>query len=116
VVTLPAGKTVSSPGVRGTPEEIDRRLHGALPGARIASYASTGNRAFVSRDGRTTFALIYPRRDPDSTFGENPKAESAARKALGGVTVAGRPAHLTGFDALQKDSGAGNGPGCCSRP
>ena len=31
---------------------IDARLSEALPGARIASYASTGDRAFVSKDGR----------------------------------------------------------------
>jgi putative drug exporter of the RND superfamily len=111
VVTLPAGETVSSPGVKSTLKEVDRRLAKALPGARIASYASTGDSAFVSHDRRTTFALVYPRRDPNATFGENPKAESAARAALEGVTVAGKPVHLTGFDALQKDSGSGNGPG-----
>jgi putative drug exporter of the RND superfamily len=32
----------------------------ALPGARTASWVSTGDRAFVSADGRTTFELIYP--------------------------------------------------------
>jgi RND superfamily putative drug exporter len=111
VVTLPKGKTVSSPGVKQALTKIDGRLAHALPGSRIASYASTGDRAFVSRDGRTTFALVYPRPQADSTFGENPKAESAARKALEGATVAGEPLHLTGFDALQKDSGAGDGPG-----
>jgi putative drug exporter of the RND superfamily len=111
VVTLPKGKTVSSPGVKQALTKIDRRLAHALPGSRIASYASTGDRAFVSGDGRTTFALVYPRPQADSTFGENPKAESAARKAVRGATVAGEPLHLTGFDALQKDSGAGDGPG-----
>jgi putative drug exporter of the RND superfamily len=100
VVTLPKGKTVSSPGVKQALTKIDRRLAHALPGSRIASYASTGDRAFVSGDGRTTFALVYPRPQADSTFGENPKAESAARKAVRGATVAGEPLHLTGFDAL----------------
>src|SRR5919198_3538612 len=45
VVTLPKGKTVSSPGVRADLEKIDARLKKALPHARIASYASTGDRA-----------------------------------------------------------------------
>lgn len=111
VVTLPAGQTVYSPGAKSALAELDARLGKALPGARIASYASTGDRAFVSADGRTTFALVYPRADRTSTFGENPKAESAARAALHGVSVDGQPVHLTGFDALQKDSGSGNGPG-----
>ena len=30
-----------------------------MPDVRIASYASTHDRAFVSKDGRTTFALVY---------------------------------------------------------
>src|SRR3954468_666958 len=63
VVTLPAGQTVSSPGVHKALATIDKRLVKAVPHARIASYASTGNRAFVSSDGRTTFALVYPGAD-----------------------------------------------------
>jgi RND superfamily putative drug exporter len=111
VVTLPAGKTVDSPGVRDELAGIDARLKRALPQARIASYSSTGDRAFVSDDGRTTFALAYPRPDRDSQFGENPDAEEAARTALDGATVGGAPVHMTGFDALQQESGGSDGPG-----
>jgi putative drug exporter of the RND superfamily len=111
VVTLPTGKTVDSAGVRGDLRSVDARLERALPHARIASYASTGNRGFVSADDRTTFAVAYPPRDPDQPFGDNPKAEKRARAALRGATVAGAPIHLSGFDALQGQSGGGNGPG-----
>jgi putative drug exporter of the RND superfamily len=111
VVTLPAGKTVDSPGVRAGLGKIETRLERALLGARVASFASTGDRAFVSATGRTTFALAYPRRDPDQPFGDNPKAEKRARAALRGATVAGQPVHLTGFDALQATTGESNGPG-----
>jgi RND superfamily putative drug exporter len=111
VVTLPAGRTADSPGVRAALGRVDARLARALPGARIASYASTGDRAFVSRDGRTVFALVYPRPDADSTFGENPRAERAARSALAGVAIDGAPMRLTGIDALQQDTGGGGGPG-----
>jgi RND superfamily putative drug exporter len=112
VVTLPAGKTVDSPGVRAELAQVDKSLSEKLPRSRLASYASTGDRAFVSSDGRTTFALVYPQPDPDSTFGENPRAEKSASAALRDATVAGAPVHLTGFDALMEDSGAGNdGPG-----
>src|SRR3954447_2671361 len=111
VVTLPAGRTVDSPGVRAQLATLDHRLAGALPGARIASLASTGARAFVSRDGRTTFAIAYPPRDRDQPFGDNPKAEKRARAALRGAVVAGAPVHLTGFDALQDQTGGSNGPG-----
>src|SRR5919109_2560923 len=99
VVTLPKGKTVDSPGVRSELARLDARLDKALPGARIASYASTGDRTFVSDDGRTVYGLIYPQPDPDATFGENPRAERAASGVLAGATVAGSPVHLTGFDA-----------------
>ena len=112
VVTLPAGKTVDSPGVRADLRAVEARLERALPGARIASYASTGDRAFVSADSRTTFAIAYPRRDPNSAFGENPDAAKRARAELRGVTVAGAPVHLTGYDALVEDSGEdADGPG-----
>ena len=112
VVKLPAGKTVDSPGVRAELRTVDSHLERALPGARIASYASTGDRAFVSADGRTTFAIAFPRRDPNSAFGENPDAAKRARAELRGVTVAGAPVHLTGYDALVEDSGEdAQGPG-----
>jgi RND superfamily putative drug exporter len=111
VVTLPDGKTVEGPRVDSQLAKLDQRVEQALPGARVASYASTGNQAFVSDDGRTVFSLVYPRPDPESQFGENPQAEEAARGALQGATVAGEPVHLTGFDALQQDSGGGEGPG-----
>jgi RND superfamily putative drug exporter len=70
VVTLPEGKTVESAGVRGQLAAVDDRLRKVLPGARIASFVSTGDRTFVSDDGRTTFALAYPRPDPSSQWGE----------------------------------------------
>ena len=112
VVKLPDGTSADSPTVKADLAKVDRKLEQALPGSRLASYASTGDKAFVSKDGHTTFALVYPTPDPDSAFGENPKAEKAASAALQGATVAGQPVHLTGFDALFEDSGAdGDGPG-----
>jgi putative drug exporter of the RND superfamily len=109
VVTLPEGKTVDSPGVRRQLVAVDDRLREALPGSRIASFASTGDRTFVSDDGGTTFALAYPRPDPGSQWGENPAAAKAAVRALGDMTVAGKAVRLTGIDALMEDSGADNG-------
>src|SRR3954447_26939404 len=111
VVTLPPGQTVDSPGVRTDLLELDRRLERTLPGARSASYASTGDRSFVSADRRTTYALVYPRPGKDSDFGQNPEAARAARAALHGVRVAGQPVHLTGLDALSVETGGGDGPG-----
>jgi RND superfamily putative drug exporter len=106
VVTLPQGKTVDSPGVRAELAAIDDRLRETLPGSRIASFVSTGDRTFVSEDGRTIFALAFPPPDPNSQWGEAREAAKAARRALDGLTVAGAPVRLTGIDALMEDSGA----------
>lgn len=112
VVTLPAGKSIDSPDVKTDLRDVDTRLKEALPGSRIASYSSTGDSAFVSDDGRTTFALVYPQPDPDSEFGLNPAAEKAASKALAEASVAGESVRLTGFDALIEQSGSDDeGPG-----
>src|SRR5215217_5043621 len=112
VVKLPAGTRADSPGVKADLTKVDQALAKALPGSRVVSYASTGDETFISDDGSTTFGLVYPQPDPDSAFGENPKAEKAANAALKGITVAGQPVHLTGFDALFEDSGAdSDGPG-----
>jgi putative drug exporter of the RND superfamily len=111
VVTLPAGQSVASPGVRAGLLAVQARLERALPGSRTASYADTGNRAFVSKDGRTTFIVAYPPPDRSQPFGDNPNAAKKATAALAGSTVAGAPVHVTGFDALSVQSGGGNGPG-----
>src|SRR6476620_7903892 len=111
VVTLPSGESVNSPGVRAQLQRVDRKLERALPDARIASYASTGSRTFVSSDGRTTFAIVYPKPDPTSAFGENPDAAKAARAAVRDTDVSGAPVHVSGFDALQNESGGDSGTG-----
>ena len=111
VVSVPQGRAVTSPGVRSQLEQLDQRLAKALPGARIASFASTGSDSFVSSDGRTTFAIVYPKPDPNSAFGENPDAAKAARAALNGFQVGGAPVHVSGYDALQNESGGDNGTG-----
>jgi len=112
VVTLPNRATVGSAPVRTQLAGVEARLHAALPGVRIAGYASTGNAgAFVSRDGHTTFAIAYPPQDPKQAFNDNPEAAKHAIKALRGVTVAGAPVRITGLDALSVQSGGGSGPG-----
>jgi RND superfamily putative drug exporter len=111
VVTLPAGQSVNSPVVQSELRTVERRFEQALPGSRVAGYASTGNSTFVSKDGRTTFIVAYPRPDPDQPFNDNPKAAKKAIKALAGATVAGAPVYVTGFDALSVQNGGGNGPG-----
>ncbi|MEA2305919.1 MAG: hypothetical protein QOH43_3199, partial [Solirubrobacteraceae bacterium] len=111
VVTLPAGQRASDPAVTRQLTGLEQRLQRALPGSRVAGYGSTRDPAFISKDGRTAFAVAYPPADPDQPFGDNPKAEVKARAALRGATVAGAPVHLSGYDALSAQSGGSNGPG-----
>jgi RND superfamily putative drug exporter len=111
VVTIPNGQSVDSPQVKSDLNKLDDTLAKTLPGSRVASYASTGNKAFVSDDGHTTFAIVYPKPDPDSAFGDNPNAAKDVKAAASGMTVAGAPVHVTGFDALQDSTGGGDGPG-----
>jgi len=111
VVTLPVGAAINSPAVLSELRAVEARIEQALPGSRVAGYASTHGRAFVSGDGRTTFVVDYPLPDPNQAFNDNPKAAEKATAALRGMTVAGAPVHVTGYDALSTQSGGGNGPG-----
>jgi RND superfamily putative drug exporter len=103
VVTLPKGKTVDSPGVSAELDAALAKLKSALPKARVASYASTRDRAFVSDDARTTFALVYIPALGGVDQGQ-PEAR-LAQKALAGVTVGGSPIEVTGLDALRAAPG-----------
>ena len=82
VVTLPKGTTVDSPGVAGELKAALGKVQAALPDARVASYASTHDRAFVSKDGRTTFALVSipARGGVDPGQAEARRAQAAARR------------------------------------
>ena len=109
VVQLPDGKTVDSPGVVKQLDAAVARVEAALPGARTASYASTGDRAFVSEDGRTTFALVYI----EAKGGVAPGQVEArqAQAALAGVTVGGAAVEVTGLEALRASAGENEGDG-----
>ncbi|HLH65831.1 MAG TPA: MMPL family transporter [Solirubrobacteraceae bacterium] len=108
-VTLPAGRTVASPGVRAQLQSLTARAQAALPGSRVASWATTGSRAFVSADGRTTFLLAYPVPDHEA-FGTDTRAARALTSALAGARVGGARVLVTGVDALQSQTGGSGGP------
>ena len=111
VAKLPDGTNVDSPGVRAELAEVERAARETQPRARIAGYGSTGDRAFVSGDGRTAFVYVFPTRS-DDPFGANVDAMREYRDALKPLKVAGQPVLLTGFDALFDSSGEGaEGPG-----
>src|SRR4051794_14418977 len=58
-VTVPEGTTVDDQLAKITP--VFDQVHAALPGTRMVDYATTKDKVFVTKDGRTTYALVYPK-------------------------------------------------------
>jgi putative drug exporter of the RND superfamily len=109
VVTLPASTTVDTPGVREELAAAVAAAHAAVGDARSISYASTGDRGFVSADGRTTYALLYP--PSIGTFPWYGQALDPITRALDDVRVSGAPVLVTGTDALFLTAGDETEPG-----
>jgi putative drug exporter of the RND superfamily len=107
VVQLPEGTTVDSPGVTAELDAALAKVQAALPEARITSYASTREEAFVSSDRRTTYALVSIPLVPGLEPGQ--EESRRAQSALAGVTVGGAPVEVTGLDALRAGGAAGEG-------
>ncbi|WP_432019818.1 MMPL family transporter [Streptomyces sp. 1222.5] len=100
VVHLPHGGLSSSAGQKGL-RQVDGLVREAVPGARTASALSDADdaSAYVSKDGRTTFVVVYP--VPDFTSSDPyTTALPALQKSLAGTRVAGEPVHVTGASVL----------------
>ena len=59
VVTVPEGTTVKAEMAKITP--VFQAIDKALPGTRMVDYAQTNDNVFLTDDGRTTYALVYPK-------------------------------------------------------
>src|SRR5207245_2334390 len=77
------------------------------PGTRTSSYWSTGSRAYLSRDGHTAFAEIYPPGTPGFNSNVHIKQVRAKLKA---AAPSGVQTYVTGRDALQEASSGNSGP------
>src|SRR5579863_4163835 len=75
--------------------------------SRVSSYWSTGSRAYISRDGHTAFAEIYPPGNENFTSSTHLTQVSAALKAN---APPGVQAYLTGLLPLEAAASGGNGP------
>ncbi len=113
VVQLPEGTTVASDAVRGDLRALERGFRERVPRARTASYGSTGSRAFVSADGRTTFVVVHP---PVEAAGEQDQFDTAvidaAQQVVDSSRVGGAKVELTGrpvLDRASSDEGGGTG-------
>jgi putative drug exporter of the RND superfamily len=89
-------------------EQAVRDAAAVNPGSRTSSFWSTGSRAYVSKDGHTAFAEIYPPGSPN--FSSSVHIDRL-RAELQQAMPPGVTAHLTGRDALEAaSSGGGKGP------
>ena len=114
VVRLPAGSTVSQPAVlAGLRAGFTAAATDATPGpgrSLVVSYASTGSRAFVSADGRTTFGLVFtptngnPAQDP-------PASLAGLQQTVAAHLPPGSVVRVTGISPLTMAGGSAHGPG-----
>ncbi len=97
VVELPDGTSADDPAVTDELNALLAEVEEAAPATRSVSYASTGDPAFVSEDGQTTFALIYP---IPSFEGASP-SEAAVEGVLADATIAGADVHVPGLPGAE---------------
>jgi putative drug exporter of the RND superfamily len=108
VVRLPAGQDAASPAVRQALRRAFDAVTTTIGGVRVAGYATTGDRSFVGRDGRTTYGLVFtPYAGELSPPSLGPQITAAMTPRLPpGSTVA-----VTGMNELQSGGQAKEGFG-----
>lgn len=98
VITLPAGQKVTSPAAAARTRAVFDAVRAAVPGVRIADYATTHNRVFVTRDGRSTYALIYVA--PQDNFTGTNTLGAKISRAVTAAAPRGWRVGVTGADLL----------------
>ncbi|MBO0817013.1 MAG: MMPL family transporter, partial [Actinobacteria bacterium] len=106
VVRLPPGQDAVSPAMRQALGRAFAAVAAQVSGVRVADYASTGDRAFLGRDGRTTYGLVFtPYAGELSPPSLGPQITAAMAPRLpAGSTVA-----VTGMNELRAGGQAGEG-------
>jgi putative drug exporter of the RND superfamily len=97
VITVPAGERVSAPDVAAGTGRAFAAVARVIPRVRIADYATTHDPAFITRDGRSTFALVYT--PPVGGFG-GPSLGPAIQRAVTAAVPGGWHAGVTGQQLL----------------
>ena len=102
VVTAGSGEknmSADGPAVTGAFTALQQ----AIPGSRVIDYANTHDKAFLTNDGRSTFALVMV--PPAEGFGSDPVA-TAVDKAVK-PRLAGDQVGVTGMNQLASSKGTG---------
>jgi RND superfamily putative drug exporter len=108
VITVPPGQRVADPAVAAATGRAFAALARAVPGVRIADYATTHDPAFLTRDGRSTFALVYTA--PDTSFGGS-NYGPAIDRAVTAAAPRGWQVGVTGLQLLQAGQKPAKGTG-----
>ncbi len=105
VVTTPRGETVRQ-DARTIAAAVER-LRERQPQLRVVDYAATGDPHFVTRDGHTTYALVF---GPRPRGFDSPAASKKATAVLQSALPAGYTVAATGLEELSSNGSSG-GPG-----
>jgi len=108
VITVPSGERVTDPAVAAATGRAFAALAHAIRDVRIADYATTHNPEFVTRDGRSTFALVYTA--PVSGFGGTDLGPAIDR-AVTAAAPAGWHVGVTGEQLLENGQTQAKGTG-----
>ncbi len=107
VITFPAGTGIDSAGVAAEAGRVFAAAR-AVTHVRIADYATTGDRAFVTAGGRATFALMFtPGNQPDTLH----PADIAVARAVQAAVPAGWTVRITGLRQLENTTPTKPGSG-----
>jgi putative drug exporter of the RND superfamily len=114
VIRLPAGTTAGEYGARAELRAgfaAVARIGATAEGAsRVVSFANTGNRGFVSADGRTTFGLVFTPTNGNAL--QDPVIPTAqVRAVLLHYLPPGSVVEVTGLSPLTAAGGSRSGPG-----
>ncbi|MDT3440614.1 MULTISPECIES: MMPL family transporter [unclassified Pseudofrankia] len=105
-VTMPAGQVVT--GREDSIGQAFAAVQENVPQTRVIDEANTGDKAFRTKDDRTSYALVFYRflHDPTATF-----PTDAIRTALTDAAPTGATVGVTGEDALAVGDSDGGGAG-----
>jgi RND superfamily putative drug exporter len=108
VITLPAGTTVTSPGVAAELGHVFGAAAAVVPGTRVADYATTADPAFATRDGRSTYALVWTPSDGSLGGGH---ATAAIEHAVRAAAPPSWQVGVTGIQPLSTSGSTSKGAG-----
>jgi RND superfamily putative drug exporter len=101
VVTVPSGTTVAQQ--RAKVDAVFAAIEREVPEVRLVDYAKTGDRQFVSEDGRTAYAMVFTAAPDGFGPGAETRVEPVLRRAAG---EQGLQAGLTGYSLLASGASA----------